>query len=110
MIFELRTYTLHPGRLAEYWRAYEEGGLAAQDPRLRNHLLGYFQTELGPLNQVIHFWKYADLAERQAVRGANAARADWQAHLARIRPLMQAQEAKILVPSPVPGMAPLADG
>jgi hypothetical protein len=42
------------------------------------------------------------------LRGANYARPDWDAHLARIRPLMASQEATLLGPSPVPGMCPLA--
>ena len=110
MIFEIRTYTLQPGAPAEYWRHYAEGGFDAQDPRLRDRLVGYFQTEMGPLNRIVHIWKYDDAGQRAELRAANYARPEWDAHLARIRPLMVAQEAQLLVPSPVPGMCPIAEG
>lgn len=109
MIFELRTYTLHPGKAAEYWRHYADGGFAAQDPRLGDHLIGYFQSDVGTLNQVVHFWKYDDLVQRAELRSANYGRLDWDAHLQKIRPLMTKQEAALLVPAPVSGMCPIAE-
>ena len=110
MIFELRTYTLQPGKSSEYWQHYISGGFKAQDPRLKGQLIGYFQSESGPLNQIVHFWKYDDLSQRAELRAANYARADWDAHLQKIRPLMVDQESRLLVPSPVPGMCPIAKG
>ena len=109
MIFELRTYTLQPGKSKEYWQHYTDGGFAAQDPRLKDHLVGYFQSDMGRLNQITHLWKYDNVAERADLRAANYARPDWDAHLQKIRPLMVSQEATLLVPSPVPGMCPLAE-
>ncbi len=50
-----------------------------------------------------------DVAQRDEIRKANYARADWDAHLAKIRPLMVSQETTLLVPSPVAGMCPLAE-
>ena len=110
MIFELRTYTLQPGKSAEYWQHYVDGGFNAQDPRMRDHLVGYFQSDVGPLNQILHLWKYDDMNQRADLRTANYARPDWDAHLQKIRPLMVKQETKLLVPSPVPGMCPIAEG
>ncbi|MFT5181296.1 MAG: hypothetical protein ACI8S3_001178 [Alphaproteobacteria bacterium] len=109
MILEMRTYTLHPGKMAEYWQHYADGGFAAQDPRMADHLVGYFQSDVGTLNQVVHVWRYDDVAQRAEIRAANYARSDWDAHLAKIRPLMAKQEAALLVPSPVSGMCPLAE-
>ena len=59
-----------------------------------------------PLNQVVHLWRYDDAAQRADIRAANYARPDWDAHLAKIRPLMAKQEATLLVPSPVSGDVP----
>ena len=108
MIFELRTYTIQPGKSSEYWQHYADGGFAAQDPRLKDHLIGYFQSDMGKLNQIMHLWKYDNVTERTELRAANYARPDWDAHLQKIRPLMASQEATLLVPSPVAGMCPLA--
>ncbi len=46
MIFELCTYTLQPGKPAEYWQHYADGGFAAQDPRMKDHLAVYFQGDM----------------------------------------------------------------
>lgn len=107
MILEMRTYTLRPGNQPAYWQSYRDGGLSRMGPVLPN-LLGYFVTDIGPLNRVVHLWRYDDLSDRAAKRAAMAADPEWAAHLARIRPLMREQETAILVPSPVPELSPLA--
>jgi len=109
MIFELRTYTLQPGKTEDYWRSYVDGGWAAQDPRIKEHMIGYFQSQMGELNQIVHFWKFDDLDQRKELRAANYARSDWDNHLKKIRPMMLEQKTELLLPSPVPGMCPLAD-
>ncbi len=99
MIVEERIYTLHPGKVPEYMKHYEAEGLAVQTRHLPR-MVGYFTTEIGPLNQVIHMWGYDSLdqrAERRAALGADPA---WQAYVAKIRPLIITQESKILLPMP----------
>ena len=61
--------------------------------------VGYWLVEIGPLNTVVHLWGYKDLAHRAEVRRALAADAAWQTAVARLMPLLQAQEATILVPT-----------
>ncbi len=29
------------------------------------HLVGYFTTEVGNVNEIVHIWAYQDLAERR---------------------------------------------
>ena len=98
MIVEQRIYTLYPGKTAEYLRLYEEEGLAIQRPILGN-LIGYFSTEIGPLNQVIHMWGYDSFEERSQRRTELLANPDWQAYTAKVRPLIQTQENLILKPA-----------
>lgn len=78
MIVEERIYTLHPGQAGAYLKAYEAEGMAIQKPIL-GRMVGYYQTEFGTLNQVIHMWAYEDLAERAERRARLAADARWQA-------------------------------
>ena len=63
MIVEQRTYTLFPGKTLEYLRLYESEGMAIQT-RILGRLVGYFTTEIGPLNQIIHMWGYDSFEER----------------------------------------------
>lgn len=99
MIVEERIYTLQAGTAAAYLAAYEEEGLAIQKPIL-GRLLGYYSTEFGPLNQVIHMWAYEDLAERTQRRGRLLADPAWKAYAAKVRPMVLTQENKLLLPAP----------
>ena len=67
MIHELRTYGVKPGRVAEY---VEKSGTIGRPIRGDRYgkLLGYWTTELGALNQVVHLWEFADLVERDRLR------------------------------------------
>lgn len=99
MIVEQRTYDFQPGTLPKFFKLYEETGAREMQQRILGNLLGYFTTELGPLNQTVHLWGYASLDDRAERRAALAAEPDWLAFLAQVTPLMQRQESKILIPT-----------
>ena len=100
MIIDHRTYTMHPTRLPKWLKLYEEYGLPVQQKHL-GRLIGFFVSEIGPLNQVVHLWQYEDLADRQRRRAAMAEDPDWQEFLRRNEELgaLQFQENKILLPT-----------
>lgn len=98
-IVEQRTYTLYSGKTAQYLRLYENEGLAIQKPILGN-LLGYFSTDIGVLNQIIHLWQYEDLEDRARRRAQLAADERWQVFVPKIQALIFQQENKILIPAP----------
>ncbi|MDQ1079748.1 NIPSNAP family protein [Pseudoroseomonas cervicalis] len=99
MIVEERIYTLQPGQAGAYLAAYEAEGLAIQKPIL-GRMIGYYSTEFGPLNQVIHLWAYEDLAERTERRAKLLADPAWRAYAAKVRPMVLTQENKLLLPAP----------
>ena len=95
-IFELRTYTLVPGKQAEYLSL--SGDLSR---KIRGDdygkLEGFWSTEFGTLNQLVHLWSYADMNERERLRAALAQNERWRTeYVPKIRPLLIAQETKIL--------------
>ena len=73
-------------------------GLAIQRPIL-GHLVGYFLSEMGPLNQVVHMWAYEDLADRARRRAILLSNPDWKVYAAKVKPFVLTQENKILVPA-----------
>lgn len=99
MIVEERIYTMHPGQAGPYIKAYEAEGLAIQEPIL-GRLLGYYSTEFGPLNQVIHLWAYDSLTDRTDRRARLFADPRWLAYIAKVRPMIVTQESKLLIPAP----------
>ena len=94
MIYELRTYTLPPKQIAEYERLFAKSlaTCLAFSP-----MAGFWHTEIGPLNQVVHIWPYDDLNQRAEVRGQASKTAEWPPPTAHITLNMQSE---ILVPAP----------
>lgn len=97
MIYELRTYDTTPGRTAEYIKLHVEEAL----PRLRRFLgepVGYWTTEFGTLNQLVHLWRYESLADLERRFDELAADGGWGAYRDKIGRLglVVKQERKVL--------------
>ncbi|MEJ8573516.1 NIPSNAP family protein [Microbaculum marinum] len=99
LYIDQRTYTFYPLKMPKWIKLYEEFGLPVQLKHIGN-LIGFFQTEIGPLNQVVHLWGYDSLDERQRRRGEMAKDPAWHEFLKRNEELnaVQYQEDKIIVP------------
>jgi hypothetical protein len=95
MIVDHRTYELQPGRLKDFLALYEKEGLPVQLKHLGN-LVGYYTTEVGNVNEIVHIWGYQDLADRTRRRAAMAADPAWQAYLQKSREFMKTMNNKIL--------------
>lgn len=98
MIVEMRLYTLYVGKAPEFIRAYEEEGLPVQIP-VCGEPLGMYQTEFGPMSQVILLWGYAGHEDRDARRAALMKAPGWTDFLGRAAPLVQTEESRLLLPT-----------
>lgn len=74
MIYEARTYRLKPRTMPGFIEAF---GKAYEYRKDFSPISAFFYSEIGPLNEVIHVWPYADLAERDRIRGEAAAPGKW---------------------------------
>ncbi len=97
-VVEQRDYHVHTGRLGELVRLYETEGIAIQQEVLGGFVAA-FTTEIGALSTYTSMWRYDDLLQREERRAQLQARADWQAFLAKIQPLIHTQQNRILVPT-----------
>ena len=101
-VYELRTYTLRVGPMAEAVKLYQELGFPAlrrggQDKKL----VGYFQADTGTINQLVHLWKFDDYADRRAHWAAVYANKDFvEGFASKFRPLLMTQEVKLLQAAP----------
>ena len=105
MFYELRTYRLKTGTVPLYLKLVEEEGIAIQSAHLGG-LAGYFATEIGPQNEIVHIWAYRSLDERERRRAALMCDERWLAFIPKIQALIETMETKILRPtafSPLPG-------
>lgn len=94
MIFEMRTYLLKPGTAL---KAEEAFGVAIEARTKLSRIAGFWRTEVGTLNQIIHIWPYADLAERDRIRAEAVRSGVWPP---KIADFVLDMESKILHPAP----------
>ena len=99
MFVDERIYTLHAGKVPTFLKLYEEEGMAVQT-RILGKMGGYYFTDVGTLNQIVHMWGYESLDDRFERRKALQAAPEWQSYAAKMRPLVAHVENKILVPAP----------
>ena len=76
MIYDYRMYTLKPGATADYRAGVKEIGL----PIRQRHgvtLAGWYWSEVGALNQVVHIWGYDDVKHMEEAKHAFHRRDSW---------------------------------
>ena len=98
MLIEIRSYRLKNGSVPEYLKVVGESGIAIQRKHLGN-LIGYYSSEIGPINEIVHIWSFDSLEDRQARRMRLAADPQWQSFLPKIRDLIVTAENKIMTPA-----------
>jgi len=96
MIYELRAYTLIPGKQGEYLKLNAEIGRPTRGQNY-GRPEGSWTTEFGTLNQFVTLWSYADLVERERLRTELQDNEVWRRdYVPRIFPILFAMENKIL--------------
>ena len=99
-LYELRTYTLYVGKMAEAAKLYTEIGYPALDKGGHaKRLVGYFVSDVGTINQLVHLWKFEDDADRRQHWKGVFADAEFIKFAMQFRPLVMSQEVKLLLPS-----------
>jgi hypothetical protein len=96
MIYELRTYTLKQGSVPDVVKAASTVSRSIRGDEY-GKLEGYWTTEIGPLNQVMHLWSYRDLNDRSRLRAELAKNASWNSqYVPLIRPHLLRQDIRLL--------------
>ena len=99
MIVEERIYTLKVAGAPEWLKAYEAEGMKIQLSHLVN-MVGYYSTEVGDLNLIVHRWAYESFEDRLKRRAALGADPAWRAYLAKVGHLVLDQKNRIMNPAP----------
>jgi hypothetical protein len=98
-VYELRTYNVIVGKMAEVVALYKTQGWPAV-ARHPDRLVGYFTGDVGALNQLVHLWKFEDDADRRAFWAGAFADEQFMAFARQLRPLLASQENKLLMAAP----------
>ncbi|KAL1644204.1 hypothetical protein SLS58_004484 [Diplodia intermedia] len=94
-VFELRSYTLHPGNLLE-WETHWRRGLNARREVMEG--VGAWFVQVGDLNTVHHLWQFANLEERKRRREQSWSVEGWGETVHKTVPLIQTMKSRILIP------------
>lgn len=98
MIHELRIYTLWPGKVPEFLQSVEEKAIPIRGDDY-GKMEGFWFTEIGALNQVVHLWSHADLNARQDARTRLAQNQDWiKGYVPTVYPLIRHQTIRLMHP------------
>lgn len=94
MIYEVRTYDIKPRSLPEVEKRFGE---MYEKRRKYSELTAFWHTEIGPLNQILHVWKYKDLEERGRIREAAVKDKAWPPDIGEF---IVKQQSDIMIPFP----------
>lgn len=95
-LYELRTYNFYVGKLAEAVKLYNDEGWPALE-NYQDKIVGYFTTDVGGLNQLVHLWKFDDDADRRQHWASLLSDPDFMEFGKKLRPLILSQTNQLLL-------------
>ena len=98
MLIEMRTYNLMVGRVNEFIKIYDEEIREVHTSILGNQI-GFFYTEIGALNQVIHLYGYDSFEDREKRRKLLSKNKDFHKYLDMVKNLIVSQTTQLLKPT-----------
>ena len=99
MIYNIRTYNCVPRMLNKYIKIFEDYAMPVNNKH-GFELIGYFISDIGPQNQIVHIWEYKDLNEFNEMRKKRAADPAWADFRDRTAGMIADQEDKIMTGTP----------
>jgi hypothetical protein len=94
-VIDHRIYTIKPRGMAEFLEVFETLALPVL-MRTLGHPLGFYVSDIGPLNQFVHLWGYDSLADYDQRRKARDADPDFPTYLRASAHLIVAQESRLI--------------
>jgi hypothetical protein len=96
-VYDFRQYTLKPGATPEYMAAVRELALPIRQ-KYGIKLAGWYYSDVGELNQVVHIWAYQDHDHLKEAKAKVAADPDWtQKYVPRVHGLIVAQKTYLML-------------
>ncbi|RQZ10238.1 NIPSNAP family protein [Burkholderia sp. Bp9031] len=99
-----RIYTIRPRGMVEFIEIFDRLAMPIQVKYL-GAPVGFYMSDIGALNQVVHLWGYDSIADYDARRTARDADPDWPAYLQASGHLIVAQESRIVRRVEFPSLA-----
>ncbi len=98
MILDERSYLIKPEHVKDYLDTYVAEGMELQISHLGD-LVGWFTTDVGTVNEVVHIWRYKDMGDRERRRAAMEADPAWLAFRKKTSSYVVRMRNRILRPT-----------
>ena len=98
MIVEMRTYLLKPAKLKKFLDIYNKEIRETHVSILGNQI-GFFYTEFGDLNKVVHLYGYESFEDRDRRRAILAKNKDFLNYLTKVEDIIVHMKNEILLPT-----------
>ena len=96
MIYDMRTYDIAMGKTQEYMAAVREIALPVRES-YGIKLAGWYYTDVGTLNRVVHIWAYRDYAHFDEAREAFRTDERWvNDYVPRVKGMILRQENQLM--------------
>ena len=98
MIVEMRTYVIKPMMLKKFIAIYNND-IRETHVNILGNQIGFFYTEYGDLNNVIHLYGYTNHEDRDMRRAKLSENKDFLNYLDKVKDLIVNMKNEILIPT-----------
>ena len=98
MIVEMRTYNIKTARLNDFIKIYDED-IREVHTKILGNQIGFFYSEFGKLNQVIHLYGYDSYEDRSIRRKELSENLAFKNYVKKVADLIVSQDNQVLLPT-----------
>ena len=98
MIIELRTYTIKPGEVQNFINIYDKE-IRETHTKILGNQLGFFYTEIGNVNEVVHLYGYENFEDRQKRRNILIKTPQFQSYIVKVKGLIVDMKNQLMYPT-----------
>ena len=98
MIVEMRTYVIKPMMLKKFIAIYNND-IRETHVNILGNQIGFFYTEFGNVNEVVHLYGYNSFEERQSRREILNKRPEFHAYISKVKDIIVDMKNQIMLPT-----------
>ena len=94
----MRTYKIRPGELQNFIKIYDEE-IREIHTKILGNQIGFFYTEIGDINEVVHLYGYESYEDRQARRITLSKQPEFISYLNKVKNIIIDMQNKLMIPT-----------
>ena len=98
MIIEMRTYTIKPGELQNFINIYDKE-IRQIHTKILGNQLGFFYTEIGNVNEVVHLYGYDSFEDRQSRREILSQSREFHSYINKVKHIIVDMKNQLMKPT-----------